>query len=69
MSIFSSWELLAFFRVVENVPMGNAERVAPIDYLPVYMVMFLDHDGLPPDLTFPKPSLDLPVSSHFKSRG
>ena len=44
---------------------GNTDRVSPIEYLPVYLVMFLDHDGLPPDLTFPKPSLDLPVSPHF----
>ena len=27
-----------------------------------------DHDGLPPYLTFPRPSLDLPVSPHFKNR-
>ena len=47
---------------------GNTDRVSPIDYLPVYMVMFLDHDGLPSNLTFPKPSLDLSVSPHFKNR-
>ena len=32
-------------------------------------IMFLDHDGLPSNLTFPKPSLDLSVSPHFKNRG
>ena len=47
---------------------GNTERALPIDYLPVYMIMFLEHDGLPPDLTFPKPSLDLSVSPHFRNR-
>ena len=46
---------------------GNADRAVPIDYLPVYMIMFLEHDGLPPDLTFPKPSLDLTVSPHFRN--
>lgn len=46
---------------------GNASREAPIDYLPIYMVMFLEHDGLPPDLTYPRPSLDLPVSARFRN--
>ena len=46
----------------------NTERAAPIDYLPVYMIMFLEHDGLPPDSTFPRPSLDLSVSPHFRNR-
>ena len=46
---------------------GNVNRVSPIDYLPVYMVMFIDHDGLPPNLTFPKPSLNLSVSPHFRN--
>lgn len=48
--------------------LGNTDRDAAVDYLPVYLIMFLEHDGLPPDLTFPKPSLDLPVSPHFKNR-
>ena len=47
---------------------ANADRDALIDYLPVYLIAFLDHDGLPPDLTFPKPSLDLAVSPHFGNR-
>ena len=47
---------------------GNTDRVPPIDYLPVYMVMFLDHDGLPCDLTFPRLSLDLSVSPYFRNR-
>ena len=47
---------------------GNAHHEASIDYLPVYMVMFLAHDGLPSDLTFPRPSLDLKVSPPFRNR-
>ena len=47
---------------------SNTDRAVPIDYLPVYMIMFLEHDGLPQDLTFPKPSLDLSVSPHFRNR-
>ena len=47
---------------------ANADRDALVDYLPVYLIAFLDHDGLPPDLTFPKPSLDLAVSPHFGNR-
>lgn len=48
---------------------GNVNRVSPIDYLPVYMIMFLDHDGLPANLTFPKPSLNLSVAQHFRRIG
>ena len=47
---------------------GNTDKTTLVDYLPIYMIMFLDHDGLPPDLTFPKPSLDLAVSPHFRNR-
>lgn len=48
---------------------ANTGRETPIDYLPVYLIMFLEHDGLPSDMTFPKPSLDIAVSHRYRTRG
>lgn len=44
----------------------NVSYEKGIDYLPIYMVMFLDHDRLPTDVTYVLPSLDMTVSPHFK---
>lgn len=44
----------------------NVSREKGVDYLPIYMVMFLEHDRLPTDATYVLPSLDMTVNSHFK---
>ena len=44
----------------------NTSRAPKISYLPVYLVMFLEHDQLPSDSVFKLPPLgDLKVDSHF----
>lgn len=44
----------------------NVSREKGVDYLPIYMVMFLEHDRLPTDATYVLPSLDMTVNPHFK---
>ena len=45
----------------------NTAQDPKIDYLPVYLVMFLEHDRLPSDSVFRLPSLgNLKVNPHFK---
>ena len=45
----------------------NTSQDPKIDYLPVYLVMFLEHDQLPSDSVFRLPSLgNLKVNPHFK---
>lgn len=43
----------------------NVSREGKIDYLPAYMVMFLEHDRLPDDATYDLPSLDVKINPHF----
>lgn len=44
----------------------NTSRTPKISYLPVYLVMFLEHDQMPPDSVFKLPPLgDLKVNPHF----
>ena len=44
----------------------NTSRAPKISYLPVYLVMFLEHDQMPPDSVFKLPPLDgLEVNPHF----
>ena len=44
----------------------NVSREKGVDYLPIYMVMFLEHDRLPTDATYVLPSLDMTVNPRFK---
>lgn len=43
----------------------NVSREEKIDYLPVYMVMFLEHDRLPDNATCVLPDLGVTVNPHF----
>lgn len=43
----------------------NVSQDGKIDYLPAYMVMFLEHDRLPDDATYVLPDLDVKVNPHF----
>lgn len=44
----------------------NASSDAALDYLPIYQVMFLEHDSLPSETRFELPPLDMKVNPRFQ---